>query len=48
MHIPARDAPDGFFGEGSYDKEIKAIKEEFPGAVIFDRPGDSHSFTAGK
>ena len=48
MHIPARDAPAGFFGEGSYDKEIKAIKEEFPGAVIFDRPGDSHSFTAGK
>jgi hypothetical protein len=48
MHIPARDAPDGFFGEGSYDKEIKAIREEFPAAVILQEPGDSQSFSAGK
>jgi L-ascorbate metabolism protein UlaG (beta-lactamase superfamily) len=48
MHIPARDAPEGFFGEGSYEKEIRAIKEEFPAAVILQEPGDSHSFGSRK
>jgi L-ascorbate metabolism protein UlaG (beta-lactamase superfamily) len=48
MHIPARDAPDGFFGEGGYDEEIQAIREEFPAAVILQDPGDSHSFGAKK
>jgi L-ascorbate metabolism protein UlaG (beta-lactamase superfamily) len=46
MHIPARDAPAGYFGEGSYDEEIQAIKEEFPEAVILTEPGDSHSLGA--
>lgn len=47
MHIAEPGAPVHYFGEdGGYEQRLEKIRENFPAAVILERPGDARRYGA--